>query len=51
MKARIVAWVVVLGLGYAAFVAVSKFQNPWKVVVPVTAVMPVMPECSEDCKK
>ncbi|BEP50574.1 hypothetical protein [Variovorax sp. V116] len=52
MKARIVAWVIVLGLAYAGYSFASKWDNPWgKVAMPVTAVMPSMPQCGEDCKK
>lgn len=53
MKGRVIAWVVVLGLGYGGVVLARRLENPWKAaaaVSPITAVMPPMPECSEKCK-
>ena len=49
MKTRVIAWVVVLGLGLVGWHFVSKWRNPWVVAVPVTAVMPAMPGCSKEC--
>jgi len=49
MKARITAWIVVLGLVWGFWTLLAKWKNPWSVAVPVTAVMPVMPGCSKEC--
>lgn len=49
MKARITAWVVVVGLAWGAVHLVSKWKNPWQAAVPVTSVMPAMHGCSKEC--
>lgn len=49
MKARITAWIVVVGLGWGAVHLIGKWKNPWTAAVPVTAVMPSMPECTKEC--
>lgn len=49
MKARITAWIVVLGVIWGAWHLVGKWRNPWQAAVPVTAVMPSMPGCSKEC--
>jgi low temperature requirement protein LtrA len=53
MKARIIAWCVVIGVVWVASGVVSRWSNPWtaaSIAVPVTAVMPQVQPCKEDCK-
>jgi len=54
MTARVIAWVVVLGIAYAVYGFVSSWKSPWSltsVQTPITKVMPAMTHCKEDCLK
>ena len=51
MKARVIAWIIVLGVIYGAYTLVSSWKNPLTTnsLSPVTEMMPPMPKCGEKC--
>lgn len=49
MKARLFAWVIVLGIGFIAYRFWDAWQNPWKGAPTITNVMPKVTPCGKDC--
>lgn len=52
MTIRVVAWLVVLAIGWGVVKGISAFSSPWTVPVsPIMAVLPDQPDgCGKDCK-
>ncbi|MFS2163286.1 hypothetical protein [Variovorax sp. Varisp62] len=51
MTTRIIAWVVFLGVCWGVYSWARTIKNPFNPGPDVTAVMPAMTQCKEDCKQ